>query len=226
MKIISVLFKFLSSYLWPFFYSSFSRVLKVSTLEVNNLSNVDNMVSLSSAFVLKENIIKFYRYIYSSFQKNLNFFEKRNKYDFLLSSNLILIYNSNLKIDNVFYDFFKSDRLLKSINLITSSFIDKYRFNNGFFFPKNMYLTTNKIVYSNISPFSNLFPFYLDYYNITDLPIWGADLFFNQNQNVFAYAESSESWFFTNQYNNHFEFINFLKEGVQFNNCFKINFFG
>jgi hypothetical protein len=57
-------------------------------------------------------------------------------------------------------------------------------------------------------PFKNVlpvpFPFYLDFYNLNDLPIWGADFFFNQNQNVFGVSESYESWFFSKQYANHF----------------------
>lgn len=56
-----------------------------------------------------------------------------------------------------------------------------------------MYLTTNKVPFllSTIIPVP--FPFYLDYYNVNDLPMWGADFFFNQNQNVFGISESYEN---------------------------------
>jgi hypothetical protein len=141
----------------------------------------------------KSIIIKFYRYIYSSFQKNLNFFEKRNIYDYLLTSNLMFVYNSRRHIDNVFYYNRLLDRVFSNIFSITASFIDNYRLHKGFFFPKNMYLTNNKLLFPFMSLLPPPFPFYLDFFNVNDLPIWGADFFFNLNQNVFGVSESNES---------------------------------
>jgi hypothetical protein len=73
--------------------------------------------------------------------------------------------------DNVWYYYLKKDRLFENITSITSSFIDNYRLSRGFFFPKNMYLTNIKLLF----PFKNVlpvpFPFYLDFYNLNDLPI-------------------------------------------------------
>ena len=187
------------------FYASMSRSIKITAIESSNDSSFENNIF---KFSFKENlkglIIKFYRYIYSSFQKNLNFFEKRNFYDYFLSSSLTFIFNSRVTIDKVFYYFYKKDRLFSNLQSITFSYIDNYRFHKGFFFPKNMYLTTNKLSF----PFTNFlppfFPFYLDHFNVGDLPIWGADFFFNLSQNVFPVSESNESWFFAKQYNSHF----------------------
>lgn len=154
-------------------YTGLSRFIKIAYIEssFNSKPFESNLFTLSLKETLKNLLIKFYRYIYSSFQKNLNFFERRNFYDYILSSNLTFIFNSRLFIDKVFYYIYKKDRFFANIESITSSYIDNYKFHKGFFFPKNMYLTTNKLLF----PFSTFlpppFPLYLDYFNVNDLPI-------------------------------------------------------
>ena len=221
----SLLFKTFYSYLWPIFYAVFSRFIKLFTLESSTYNSSFEVMLFVASFkeATKSIIIKFYRYIYSSFQKNLNFFEKRNIYDYLLTSNLMFVYNSRRHIDNVFYYNRLLDRVFSNIFSITASFIDNYRLHKGFFFPKNMYLTNNKLLFPFMSLLPPPFPFYLDFFNVNDLPIWGADFFFNLNQNVFGVSESNESWFFSNQYNHHFEVLKCRKEG--FNNNNNNNFF-
>jgi hypothetical protein len=177
-----------------------------------------NLYKASLKETSKNLLVKFYRYIYSSFQKNLNFFEKRNIYDFLLSSNLTFTYNSKKTVDKIFYYIYQKDRVFSNIFSITSSYIDNYRHHNGFFFPKNMYLTTNKLSFFSASILPPPFPLYLDYFNVNDLPIWGADFFFSLNQNVFGVAEASENWFFSRQYNTHFNVLNSKSPTKRVNN--------
>ena len=199
--ILSNTFKLLHFYLWPFAYAIFSRIVKLSTLNNSgfNIAGL-NLIFFSMKTSLKNAVIKFYRYIYSAYQKNLSFFDKRNIYDFILTSNALFIYNSRGRIDGLFYYYGKKDKILSNIFSITTSFIDNYRLHKGLFFPKNMYLTTNKVPFPSSTVIPVPFPFYLDYYNINDLPMWGADFFFNQNQNVFGISESYENWFFTEHY--------------------------
>lgn len=202
----SFIFRCVYNYLWPFAYTIFSRFVKLLRLETENFSGVESLLISSSVKSFWKNIvIRFYRYIYSSFQKDLNLFEKRNIYDFLLTSNLSFLYNSRLNIDGVFYLFFKKDKFFARIRAITDSFIDNYRLHRGFFFPKNMYLTTNKILFPFMLFTPPPFPFYLDYVNVNDLPMWGSEFFFSQIQAVFPFSESCESWFFAKQYNSHFD---------------------
>lgn len=200
--ISAFLFKLLYNYLWPFLHSAFSKFLKVSKLEANKNSGIEKLLFASSLkSFLKNSIIKFYRHIYSAFQKDQGLFGKRNIYDFLLTSNLSFLHNSKLILDKIFYHFKDKDGIFSNIISVTSSYIAGYRYHKGFFFPKNMYLTTNKILF----PFSTFlpppFPFYLDYINIADLPVWGGDFFFSQIQAVFPFSEPCENWFFARQHN-------------------------
>ena len=159
-------------YLSPFLQAAFLRSVKLLNLEVSEKNSMPlNLIFSSKLNFLKNLVIKFYRFIYSAFQKNLNFFEKRNIYDFLMSSNLIFFYNSRLNLDNVFYSIHQTDRIFSNIYKVTQSFVDNYGFSRGFFFPKNMYLTTNKILFPSFGLFPKIFPFYLDFFNVNDLPI-------------------------------------------------------
>ena len=200
------LLRMFASYLSPFLQSVFLRFVKLLRLEVSENNFMPLNLNFSSQLnFLKNLVVRFYRFIYYAFQKNLNFFEKRNIYDFLMSSNLIFFYNSRSNVDNVFYSVYKTDRIFSNIYRVTQSFIDNYGFSKGFFFPKNMYLTTNKILFPSSGLFPKIFPFYLDFFNVNDLPIWGADFFFSLDQNVFGHAESYESWFFSAQYKSRFD---------------------
>ena len=68
-----------------------------------------------------------------------------------------------------------------------------------------MYLTTNKILFPVSSYLLPPFPFYLDYVNVSDLPVWGGDFFFSQIQSIFPFSEPCENWFFAKQYSSYFE---------------------
>ena len=212
-------FKLFYSYVWVFFYAVFSRFTKIFSVQSNNSVPLfdKSLFGIVKKETLKNLLIKFYRFIYSSFQKNLNFFEKRNIYDYMLSSNSTFLYNSRNHIDGVFYHSFFKDRFFSNIVSITSSYIDKYKLHNGFFFPKNMYLTTNKLSFPFTSFLPPIFPLYPDHFNVNDLPIWGADFFFNLNQNVFGVCESNESWFFSQRYHKKYRTLKILKEDFKNN---------
>ena len=78
-----------------------------------------------------------------------------------------------------------------------------------------MYLTNNKISFPFYNVLPVLFPPYLDFFNVSDLPIWGADLFFNQTQNVFGISGAYENWFFSNQYDKHFDKASSLSNKIK-----------
>jgi len=205
--VVVFFFKVLYNYLWPFLYAAFSRFVRVFKMESFNGGAAVDVLLFASSFKASVGnlIVRFYRYIYSAFQKDLSLFERRNIYDFLLTSNLSFLHNSRLHVDKVLYYFRRKDTIFSNIVSVASSYISAYRYNRGFFFPKNMYLTTNKILFPVSSYLLPPFPFYLDYVNVSDLPVWGGDFFFSQIQSIFPFSEPCENWFFAKQYSSYFE---------------------
>jgi len=197
----------------------FSNFLAIESLKIGFSTHFDKFImSLSANYIYLLDCFRFYRYIYSSFQKDLNLFEMRNKYEILLTANLCLLENSREHHDALYY--FQGDKDSQFLNLtfLTDFFVRNYSYINFFYLYQNFYFTNNRIYLPSIP----IFPFYSDYYNINMLPIWGAELAFNHNSNTLVFSEASTSWFFSNQYNKEFSFQEREKKSF-FKNVLKLN---
>jgi hypothetical protein len=195
----------------------FSNFLAISSLKVDVVNQFENFISsFSTKYIYLLNCFKFYRYIYSSFQKDLNLFEKRNKYEILLTSNLYFLENSKEHHDALYYFQGSKDSMFSDLVFFTDFFVRNYSYISFFYLYQNFYFLDNRIYLPSIP----IFPLYSDYYNTNILPIWGADLIFNHNTNSLVFSEASISWFLSNQYakkfsiqvsNNKFVVQNFVK---------------
>jgi hypothetical protein len=197
----------------------FSNFLVIDTLRVEVVNQFDSFIySLSNKYIYLINCFKFYRYIYSSFQKDLNFFEKRNKYEILLTSNLYFLENSREHHDALYYFQENKGSTFTDLIFFTDFFVRNYSYISFFYLHQNLYFTNNRIYLPSIP----LFPLYSDYYNTTILPIWGADLIFNHNSNSLVFSEASTSWFLSNQYTKKFS-IQVCNNKLMLQNVAKLN---
>jgi hypothetical protein len=167
-----------------------SNFLIVDSLKIEIVNQFDDFISsFSNKYVYLLNCFKFYRYIYSSFQKDLNLFEKRNKYEILLTSNLYLLENSKEHHDALYYFQEGKDSTFADLIFFTDFFVRNYSYISFFYLYRNLYFANNRLYLPSIP----VFPLYSDYYNTNILPIWGADLIFNHNSNSLIFSEASTS---------------------------------